>query len=482
MALNRLCCWYWIWRSQFAAKSGRTSGNETANLELSSLFKAAKINHLENRFLSRGWSQHFADEIDELDPLLRALMLAAQNDAIFPAELRSCLIAAIGCKTDVPSEMLSEKVAGQGEAGIAKLYSSRADSSESNITIDQRHKLQISEIESLYKEKLAAKDSEIAKKETEWNSQLAEKEQFWISDISAKENELACIYNSRSWAALIYLLRLRQLLLPAGSVREKLARGVYRAAKKTYKSCDAILPSLASIFRKRSVASAYKKLSPEKYDVFFFSVIEWDFRFQRPQQMARQFARAGHRVFYVSQKFTARKNVKIRPIEENIFELTLGGDPAINVYKHRPSENILHKMADSLYSFCLDSKCSTGILLVQLPFWTSLAEELRTRFGWPIVYDCMDEHAGFSTNGQSMLSIEQRLLEQADLTLVSSGLLEKKALGKSRRVAVVRNAADYEHFAPVAGMRKLTRFEKHYSRLLWSDCRLVRHPIGRRPG
>ena len=39
------------------------------------------------------------------------------------------------------------------------------------------------------------------------------------------------------------------------------------------------------------------------FDVICFSVIEWDFRFQRPQQLMTQMARAGHRVFYISQHF-----------------------------------------------------------------------------------------------------------------------------------------------------------------------------------
>src|SRR5690606_21404696 len=35
-------------------------------------------------------------------------------------------------------------------------------------------------------------------------------------------------------------------------------------------------------------------------DIVCFSIIDWDFRFQRPQQVATQFAAHGHRVFFVS--------------------------------------------------------------------------------------------------------------------------------------------------------------------------------------
>ena len=37
-----------------------------------------------------------------------------------------------------------------------------------------------------------------------------------------------------------------------------------------------------------------------KPDAIVFSIIDWDFRFQRPQQLATQFGRHGHRVFYLS--------------------------------------------------------------------------------------------------------------------------------------------------------------------------------------
>src|SRR6185436_4138184 len=37
-----------------------------------------------------------------------------------------------------------------------------------------------------------------------------------------------------------------------------------------------------------------------RYDVIVLPIFDFDFRFQRPQQIAMQFARAGHRVFWVS--------------------------------------------------------------------------------------------------------------------------------------------------------------------------------------
>ena len=38
--------------------------------------------------------------------------------------------------------------------------------------------------------------------------------------------------------------------------------------------------------------------------------------------------------------------------------------------------------------------------------------ELRERFGWRLVYDCMDEHTGFGTHGENTAADERRLIDR----------------------------------------------------------------------
>jgi hypothetical protein len=93
-------------------------------------------------------------------------------------------------------------------------------------------------------------------------------------------------------------------------------------------------------------------------DVVCLSIIDWDFRFQRPQQLMSQFADAGQRVLYVR-----RAKGPVVAKRENVWEVSAGDvQPA-------------------------------PLVIVQHPSWWSLARQL----GGTIVYDCMDEHAGFST-------------------------------------------------------------------------------------
>ena len=87
-----------------------------------------------------------------------------------------------------------------------------------------------------------------------------------------------------------------------------------------------------------------------------------------------------------------------------------------------------------------------AISLVQLPFWTPLAQAARARHGWKIVYDCMDDHAGFSTNRPAMLKYEKELLSSCDLVVSSSKYLHDKNRVVAKRALLLPNATDFEHF------------------------------------
>jgi GT2 family glycosyltransferase len=127
--------------------------------------------------------------------------------------------------------------------------------------------------------------------------------------------------------------------------------------------------------------------------------------------------------------------------------------------------------------------------VVQLPFWTALAERLRRMFGWQIVYDCMDDHSGFSTNDDTMLRAEDRTIAAADLVAATSDLLYEKVERKARRTILVRNACDYEHFAGAADPLALVEAAKSqvtvgfYGAIAeWFDADLVADLAEQRPG
>ncbi len=219
------------------------------------------------------------------------------------------------------------------------------------------------------------------------------------------------------------------------------------------------------------------------FDVVCFPIIDWGFRFQRPQQLLGRFADRGHRVFYVSQLFRSDgPPVELRKIRTNVWEVSLRG-PAKNVYREQLTPVEVAELFAALDTLRREEGLGATASIVQLPFWTPLAEEARTRFAWPVVYDCMDFHAGFSTNEAAMLEREQRLLAGADLVVVSSAFLEREAAPHARRVVRVPNACDFEAFAAVpAPEKKAAPVVGYYGAIAdWFDSDLVADLAERRP-
>jgi O-antigen biosynthesis protein len=129
-----------------------------------------------------------------------------------------------------------------------------------------------------------------------------------------------------------------------------------------------------------------------------------------------------------------------------------------------------------------DLSLRAAVAVVQLPFWWPLVEKTRTEFGWPIVYDCMDYHAGFSTNRRRMVEQEGRLLRSADLVVASSSFLENQARIHNSNVTLVRNGCDYEHFSRAIWSKGERPVIGYYGEIAdWFDSDLVADLAERRP-
>jgi len=183
------------------------------------------------------------------------------------------------------------------------------------------------------------------------------------------------------------------------------------------------------------------------FDVVRFPIIPWDFRFQRPQQILSRLAAAGHRAFYVDASFRPSGDpVTFRAIGDGVIEASLRG-PALNIY----TDMMDGPAVDAFFEGLDDMRRTHGLgataSIVDLPFWCPLVARARETFGWPIIYDCMDHHAGFEGIGSNIDEQETALLRAADLVIVSSTGLEQKAREHNPNVLMARNACDFEHFA-----------------------------------
>jgi hypothetical protein len=198
-----------------------------------------------------------------------------------------------------------------------------------------------------------------------------------------------------------------------------------------------------------STAGGLPSAPGERYDVMVFSIIDWDYRFQRPQQIATQFGRAGHRVFFLSVTSFLRPGDPPGSLvakAPGVAELAIRSNRALNVYRGQLSEGDIGALENSFHALAEQLSLRGTVVLVQIPFWAPLAIRLRDRLGWRVVYDCMDEWTNFPGIGRQVLGREEELVRAADLTVVSSGLLAEKWRGRSRRLLVARNGVDLDHY------------------------------------
>ncbi|HEV8230937.1 MAG TPA: glycosyltransferase, partial [Thermoanaerobaculia bacterium] len=164
---------------------------------------------------------------------------------------------------------------------------------------------------------------------------------------------------------------------------------------------------------------------------------------------------------------------EVSELAPNIYEVSLLGLER-NVYADPLDDAALEGLLEAIGKLRRDYGLGATVTFVQLPFWSRLAIAARAKFAWPIVYDCMDHHAGFSTNRSDMLAQEEMLLGTADLVMTSSTLLEQRALQHNSKVVLVRNGCDFDHFAGAAGRNGSRPIIGYYGAIAdWFDSDLV---------
>ncbi|HEV7239327.1 MAG TPA: glycosyltransferase [Thermoanaerobaculia bacterium] len=246
-------------------------------------------------------------------------------------------------------------------------------------------------------------------------------------------------------------------------------------------------PARQNIIDIPAVAPALDPRESTTYDVVCFSIIDWSFRWQRPQQLMSKLADAGHRIFFLeiaSFLPPGARTFEATPLRPNVWEIRLAPPVQFDVY----SGAIPPQTAEWFLRMLDELRCEFGIVaavsIVQIATWTRVAEAARARFGWKLVYDCMDEWKSFPGMKTAVTREEERLVEQADVVAVSgTRLLEK---WKRVRPVLVRNAADFEFYQSAPRENLLGNVRRpivgYFGAIAqWLDVRLVRRVAVERP-
>jgi len=256
--------------------------------------------------------------------------------------------------------------------------------------------------------------------------------------VMESEKKIESLFNSLSWRITRPLRALHSIM--TGATFSLNHQGIDNAISVTTSFSD----NRSDAF----LLDVVRRGKGDSYDVVVFSVIDWHFRFQRPQQLAKQLASLGHRVFYLSTEFIYEwHDPGFRVIDSpcsNVFVVQINcRPPHPNIYRDSiPAEQVSF-LAESLLQLKSILGIDKMISLVNLPFWRPVVDVLPSDM---VVYDCMDHHAGFSTNTSAMLDEETLLLHSANLVITSSQRLSD-IVGSEVPNIIIRNGAEVDFFS-----------------------------------
>lgn len=210
---------------------------------------------------------------------------------------------------------------------------------------------------------------------------------------------------------------------------------------------------IAEAHRRLSAASASRKTSSavsKRVDFIFFNILGWTDLTQRPHHFATGLSSLGYRVFWIDVQLIPPANfdgnVIVRELGVNIFEVRL---PAIaGAIYHLPwTPAILDLMTGAMAQVRDVNGVGRGVQFVNFPRWRPLAQRLREEFGWPIVYDCLDDQYAFGEFYRQNVSEDEGDLTRICDAIITSGQVLFEMKRKQRPdVILIPNAVDYNVF------------------------------------
>ncbi|HET8549471.1 MAG TPA: glycosyltransferase, partial [Bryobacteraceae bacterium] len=225
--------------------------------------------------------------------------------------------------------------------------------------------------------------------------------------------------------------------------------------------------------------------------VIVLPIFDYEFRYQRPQQIAAHLAKAGHRVYWVSptRMFAAgAKPFSIAPLLPNLYEVSVQGE-SLDLYRGELTGENLGSLAAALRALYREQLITESAVLVQFPSWRRVALALREEHGARVLYDCMDDWQNWPAEpriSEFALGEERALLTECDVLTVSSHEFVNRHARNVPSPVLIRNAADYAFFrrtGAVAGKATLRPPVIGYYGVIaeWFDVELVLAAAKSRP-
>jgi len=259
--------------------------------------------------------------------------------------------------------------------------------------------------------------------------------------------ELNLIHNSGFWKVALIYYKIRDNVWPLNVLYRYIKERRLKYKRHILASDSKYVSNVAQSKTKEKVKSIqeFRQLSfSHKIDIIFFSVIDWDFRYQRPQHLASILSNKGHRVFYFNSGFNAG-DINIVDIKKNLKVITLFNDKASRVYDadfDKDLDNQL-KVLDNFIEVNYIKDC---ILIVEYPSWHPIVEYLKQKYNFKVIFDYLDDFTGFNTSNQILNASYKSLMNISDHVITVSKFLYDKAVKENDNVTIIRNGTEFHHF------------------------------------
>lgn len=229
---------------------------------------------------------------------------------------------------------------------------------------------------------------------------------------------------------------------------------VYNILKKA----KLILKKVKHQYNNRRLTYELSKLGGEKtnnlFDVIIFASIKYDFRYQRPQHLAFELTKRGHKIFYIEPDFIPISSENpttiplIEKIKPNLYKVKLISN-SMSTKKMFVYYGIIEPkdqsiLVNSVKNLLQKANISKAVIKVDNPSWTFIVDKINL----PIIYDCIDDHGAFETNPENIESSEKNLIKKSSaVVIVSRGIAKKINKYRHPNSYIIENAGEYDHFA-----------------------------------
>ena len=222
-----------------------------------------------------------------------------------------------------------------------------------------------------------------------------------------------------------------------------------------------------------------------KYDVIFFSIIDWYSRYQRSQHLASGFAEHGHRVFYLNTSFSGKDQLRYKKIKENIYEIFLPYGITSNIYHENINNRLqsVQKKFDNLFDyFAIDCP----MIFSEYPMWYPIINYLKNHHNAFITFDILDEFSGFESPHPELINFENKLINLANLNVATAKSLFRKARSIKPNTTLLANATEFDYFSLLPTNKLLEKIQKpiigYYGAIAhWFDDEIIEYAARSRP-